>query len=626
MGKIGNTSFFKEKFNISQQTKQGAGEAVEKADEKPVKIKKSPIKLNEKITLTLRNTIDALEQCGCKGYADGVRKIFSDSVRERFSVAVVGEFNRGKSTFINRFIGRDILPVGDLPTTAMMTRIRPDCEEKIILVDKNGQASKTLPVDMDSWTELTADNFGGKDPDGVVFVGVNSPWLYDNNVEIIDTPGAGDLEEKRAQVIGDALLRADGAIIAISATAALSISEKLFIEQRLITRKTPFLMIAVTKLDQIPLEQRSITIEFILNKLSLWNMDIPVFIPYDIEMPDDRYADIIGLDKIRDSIVSWINAPERVKLTEDWIIARTVSMLEMPISSLKEQLLLLDADDDKLRELIEEKKKGLSKAEIAWENLRLQLLEKCNECYDLLEEKAEEYKGTITERLQYEASHSNNPQKWWKEDYPYRMKIELTNMAVGIENVVSRQVAEDVKWFNMSLEQTFKSHVLFEKDTISDKKLFKDMEINRTVELENIEKQRALARIGTTALTLAGAFAMSAFGMFVPIATMGIGTGAGIITEKIFRDKIEKQQEAMKAAIAKIVPDMVNESLSDSERRLKSVYDGVLDSAVAKEKEWIAAQKLAIENSMQPKNKAQREKLEAQLKRLEVITDTLEGI
>ena len=32
--------------------------------------------------------------------------------------------------------------------------------------------------------------------------------------------------------------------------------------------------------------------------------------------------------------------------------------------------------------------------------------------------KIEEYGVNITERLQYEVSHTNQPQKWWKEDFP----------------------------------------------------------------------------------------------------------------------------------------------------------------------------------------------------------------
>jgi hypothetical protein len=39
----------------------------------------------------------------------------------RLEVAVVGEFKRGKSSLINALIGREVLPVGVLPLTAVPT-------------------------------------------------------------------------------------------------------------------------------------------------------------------------------------------------------------------------------------------------------------------------------------------------------------------------------------------------------------------------------------------------------------------------------------------------------------------------------------------------------------------------
>ena len=39
-------------------------------------------------------------------------------------VAIVGEFNAGKSTFINALIGADVAPTGVLPTTATLHHLR----------------------------------------------------------------------------------------------------------------------------------------------------------------------------------------------------------------------------------------------------------------------------------------------------------------------------------------------------------------------------------------------------------------------------------------------------------------------------------------------------------------------
>ena len=40
---------------------------------------------------------------------------------ERFHLVVLGEFNHGKSTFVNAMLGDDILPTGITPTTASIS-------------------------------------------------------------------------------------------------------------------------------------------------------------------------------------------------------------------------------------------------------------------------------------------------------------------------------------------------------------------------------------------------------------------------------------------------------------------------------------------------------------------------
>src|SRR5207244_4601061 len=42
---------------------------------------------------------------------------------ERFSVVVLGEFNHGKSTFINALLGTPLLPTGITPTTAVLAHV-----------------------------------------------------------------------------------------------------------------------------------------------------------------------------------------------------------------------------------------------------------------------------------------------------------------------------------------------------------------------------------------------------------------------------------------------------------------------------------------------------------------------
>lgn len=604
MGKVVNPNFFNQKTDGIQSkapvntpvTEPAAQKAA--VDSSAVTAAATPIEINPSILIDLKTISAKFKACGKKRAAIEIENIYSRGVRNRFSVAVVGEFSRGKSTFINTLLEKEILPVGDLPTTALLTRIRHNPQEKMIHFNHKNQKVADLPLSEESWDGLVAENFGKCDPTGTVLVGIDNPWLKDNCIEIMDTPGAGDLEEKRARVIGNALLGSDGAIITITATSALSLSEKLFIEQRLLSRKTPFLMLIVTKLDLIRKSERETVIKYITDKLSSWNMDIPVFIPRVVETETNCYTDIMGIDKTKKHILSWINHPERVKLTEQWIVSQALAVIERELSTLSEQSTLLAADGSRREELIKEKKEKIAQAELLWEDLRMQMVEKSNICYNKLISKINEQSTGITERLQYEASHSNSPQKWWESDFPYRLKVEITNMSVNIENLVSRCLSDDARWFNSALEKSFKAHVLCSADQIIDKELISQRPDITSIRFEDLDKKRNRTRIGTTALSIVGFAALSSVGFFPIVATMGIGTGSAIISEGVFKKKIESQREAMKAAIAKDVPNVISEATTDSEIRVKALYNDMISAAVEQEKLWKEAQLNAIEESI----------------------------
>ena len=564
--------------------------------------KLAPLKINSALSDTLREIAGEFRALGNEGAAKAIESVYVRGTRNRFSVAVVGEFSRGKSTFINNLLGREILPVGDLPTTALLTRIRFNNVEKLVHFNQRNQKVADLPLSQDSWDGLVAENFGKSDPTGTVFAGVKSEWLGRNNIEIMDTPGAGDLEAKRARIIGDALLGCDGAIITVTATGAMSMSEKLFIEQRLLSRKTPFMMLIITKLDLIRKAEREKIIQYVQDKLTSWNMNIPVFIPAVVDGLSEKYKDIMGLDKIKAKVVSWMNDKERVKMTEEWIATQALEVVDRELSVLYEQKALLEADEHKREELIEEKKNRLKKAELAWEDIRIKMLSRGKDCYDQLIRKAAEYRETITERLQYEVSHTPDPARWWQDDYTYRLKVELANMAVGIENTISRVITEDMRWFNSVLENSFKTHVICEKETIADRDLVKDVIVSRELDFEDIGKKRNAVRVGTAALSIAGYALCSSVGFLPLIATMGVSTGSSIVSEKVFKKKIDEQRALISEALATEVPRAISEATAESERRIKAVYDDIIKAAKEKEEVWTQAQLTAIENGNRPQD------------------------
>ncbi len=472
-----------------------------------------------------------------------------------------------------------------------------------------------------------ADNFTNNDPKGFVVVGLDDPWLQQCNLELIDTPGAGDLEQERTKVIGDALLGADGAIITISALQALSMSEQLFIEQRLISRNTPFLMLILTKLDQIPLKERPMVIEHVKTKLAAMKVDIPVFLPYTVEMPNDKYTGVMGIDKVKAQISAWISHPKRRELTQQWLLSKILTEAETARAALIAQGQLLEGTPEERQEKIRKKEAGLVKAQLAWEEMRLQLLTRCNQCYQRLLSKAQEATVSIIERLQYEATVCGAPQKWWTESYPYRVKIELSNLANAMDSLVSKAVAEDAKWFNSGLEQQFRTHVMIAQNDGTEKSVFDSLTPRQGVAFEDLDRQRNAFKIGTALLTIGGALLCSSLGAFPLIATMGIGTGSSIVTEGVFKGKIEKQRIAIKEAIAKNVPELINQSMENTEKRLQTVYNEIVEAAVKQEEIWVNTQKTAIaESCSRPDDPAAVQAVAQQLGQVDALLTQLTAL
>jgi len=119
-----------------------------------------------------------------------------------FLVVVVGEFNAGKSTFVNALLGDELLPMGITPTT--------DAIELVRWANKPSREPR--------WRE-----------EGIV-----REWTHPNTggpgVVIVDTPGTGSVFRKHETIAKNFLSRSDLVIFLISAKRALAETERLYLE------------------------------------------------------------------------------------------------------------------------------------------------------------------------------------------------------------------------------------------------------------------------------------------------------------------------------------------------------------------------------------------------------------
>ena len=105
----------------------------------------------------LRQLRDFAERLNLQNLVNSIDDTLHRVETNAFSIAVVGEFKRGKSTFINALLGRDILPSDILPTTATLNRVtyglkplvkiqfKDSSEEIIALEDLSNYVTKLTP-------------------------------------------------------------------------------------------------------------------------------------------------------------------------------------------------------------------------------------------------------------------------------------------------------------------------------------------------------------------------------------------------------------------------------------------------------------------------------------------------
>ncbi len=100
------------------------------------------------------------------------------------TVSVVGDFNSGKSTFINAMLEMDICPVGDEPTTASITYFIHGAQERIERELKDG---KRVPLDKSKYRALASHKKEGDNEPHTFHISIDSPVL--EHIRLVDTPG-----------------------------------------------------------------------------------------------------------------------------------------------------------------------------------------------------------------------------------------------------------------------------------------------------------------------------------------------------------------------------------------------------------------------------------------------------
>ena len=200
------------------------------------------------------------------------RKQFNGS--HGIDVAVFGRFKAGKSSFLNSLTDRPVLPIGVVPLTAVVTRLRYGPSERAEVRFLNGTAKAVSLEEIGLYVAQEANPNNEKQ---VASVDVDLPSLKAlEPLQFVDTPGLGSAFTHNTEVALQWLPNVGAALVAVSCDAPLSERDLALLEE--LRSHTPQIVLLLTKADLLNQAQRAEVLAFVRRQLGRrWGDGLPVF-------------------------------------------------------------------------------------------------------------------------------------------------------------------------------------------------------------------------------------------------------------------------------------------------------------------------------------------------------------
>ena len=202
---------------------------------------------------------------------------------DRFQLAVLGQFKRGKSTLLNAMIGRPLLATGILPLTAIPTFLVPSERRAITLAYRGGRAEREETAD---WRGLAQKIAAATTEEGnpanvrdLERVDVETPSRRSlRSAVLIDTPGVGSTYSHNTKAAEAVLPECDAALFVVSADPPITEVELKYLRE--ICRAVSHVVVVLNKadlLDAADLERALSFLRTVLAEADLPQVDPNVF-------------------------------------------------------------------------------------------------------------------------------------------------------------------------------------------------------------------------------------------------------------------------------------------------------------------------------------------------------------
>lgn len=250
-----------------------------------------------------------------------------EQLDELFLLVIVGEFNAGKTAFLNALLGRKLLPEGVTPTTAHIHLLR--------------------------YGETMSHQQVGDD-----YIVVQLPVEWLREINLVDTPGTNAVVQRHQQITERFIPQSDLVLFITSADRPFSESERTFLER--IRQWGKKVVIVVNKIDIVQsVEDRLAILDFVReNARTLLGVEPEVF-PVSARLAQEarfgsngangaRHADPPDFAALEQWLLARLDAAGRLRLKLENPLGVTQRLLQDAAGQLESRQSLLKADFETL--------------------------------------------------------------------------------------------------------------------------------------------------------------------------------------------------------------------------------------------------------------------------------------
>ncbi|MBS4912852.1 MAG: dynamin family protein [Veillonella sp.] len=477
-----------------------------------------------------------------------------------YRVVVLGEFKRGKSTFVNALLGQSILPTDVLPETAVITNLLYADEPRLQVVYKN-RTVENRDLSMEAMNEFSAR--ADKDyVQSIDYIKVGYPLgLLKPKICLVDTPGVADLDDSRSDITYAYLPMANAVIFVLDANTPLTKTEKDFIEQHILPLGISDILFIVNKYDFVDEEEdedflddlrRRIEQAFSVNednaKLKKFTI-LPLSALMAVkgqEGNNDRLVQESGILQVREALQSMLETSVVEKRKEIYykrLLANTLQQVHRSIEK-DEQLTQgsleeLEAFNSKLQQLINQKEESQKKiaAYVAQseESFKHMLRKSLSLFESKLMEQSEDLINDYT-NSDFKVFVETKLPKYLKKQVDAWVANYVPNLKVLVNNLEKKVLEGLSRSFNEQIRSNRYATGEFQQ-------------IGLQIELEADDLSKLKYKIGAGAATGAVLLMTLTGGGLLPLLSM---FGVPFLNDKIM-------QEKLKEAKAKVIPAVKTE-------------------------------------------------------------------